>query len=70
MKKKAFVWFRKAAVQGYETAQYSLALCYETGDGCEKDEKKAFEWYKKASEQGNEKATQWLINRVLQQKYH
>ena len=31
-------------------------------------EKKAFEWYKKASELGNEDATQWLINRLLQQK--
>lgn len=62
------MWFRKSAIQGDEKAQYCLALCYETGDGCEKDEKQAFEWYKKASELGNEDATQWLINRVLQQK--
>ena len=50
--KKAFYWFSKAAEQGYAQAQYQLALCYENGIGCTKDEDMALEWYMKAANQG------------------
>lgn len=50
------MWFSYAAVQGSETAQYNLGLCYETGRGVEQDIDEAAEWYEKAAEQGNVKA--------------
>ena len=30
---KAVEWFRKAAEQGNDVAQYNLAMCYERGEG-------------------------------------
>ena len=49
---KAVEWYKKAAEQGYASAQFNLAVCYENGTGVEKDEQEAVEWYKKAAEQG------------------
>ena len=51
--KKAVEWWTKAAEQGDATAQYNLGVCYENGDGVEKDSQKAVKWYKKAAEQGH-----------------
>ena len=49
---KALEWFRKAAKQGYEIAQYSLGMMYYNGDGIPKrDYKAAIEWFYKAAEQ-------------------
>ncbi|MBQ2790737.1 MAG: SEL1-like repeat protein [Thermoguttaceae bacterium] len=39
-------WFRKAAKNGDELANYYLSLCYENGEGVEKDAKKAEELYR------------------------
>ena len=54
--KEAFKLYKKAAKQGLATAQYRLALCYDSGEGVKKDLGKAFIWYEKAAEQGHEAA--------------
>ena len=46
---KAVYWYRKAAEAGDSDAQYNLAICYEHGDGVEKDFSKAVYWWKKAA---------------------
>ena len=43
---------RKAAEQGYATAQCNLGYCYQYGQGVDKDETEAVKWYRKAAEQG------------------
>ena len=45
--------YRQAADQGYPPALCSLGLCYERGDGVEKDKAKAAEWYRRAAERGD-----------------
>ena len=50
---EAVKWYRKAAEQDYESAQFNLGVAYETGRGVAKDEEKAVEWYRKAAEQGD-----------------
>lgn len=49
-------WYTLAAKQGFAIAQHNLAVCYEKGQGVEKDINKAIEWYKKAAQQGFESA--------------
>ena len=49
---KAAYWFRKAARQGLDVAQFNLANCYYHGNGVKKDRDLAFYWYNKAYEQG------------------
>lgn len=41
----AVEWLLKAAAQKNHDAQYFLAICYENGEGVEKDEAKAKEYY-------------------------
>ena len=48
----AFYWFKKAAVMGASSSQIFLGLCYEKGDGVEKDFEKAIYWYQKAADNG------------------
>jgi TPR repeat protein len=45
-------WFEKAAAHNFKYACYNLAVCYEQGEGVEKDEKKAAEYYERAALQG------------------
>ena len=52
----AFYWFKKAADMGESTSQRILGLCYEKGDGVEKDFEKAIYWYQKAADNGNSMA--------------
>ena len=47
---------RKAAEQGDANAQCNLGVCYEYGQGVDKDETEATKWYRKAAEQGNANA--------------
>lgn len=49
---QAVYWYRKAAEQGDASAQYSLGLCYEDGQGVSKSLSDAVHWYRKAAEQG------------------
>ena len=53
-KKKALVWYERAAANGYLHAQEFVAECYEKGRGTEKNDEKAYQWYKKAAAQGSE----------------
>src|SRR5207237_606106 len=50
---QAAFWYRKAAEQGYATAQASLGGMYQEGKGVPKDAGKAAFWYRKAAEQGD-----------------
>ena len=45
--------YLKSAEQGDADAQCNLGLCYEYGDGVEKDFREAVRWYRKSAEQGN-----------------
>ena len=50
----------EAAAAGYAIAQCTLGLCYQDGDGVEKDLVKAREWLTKAAARGNERAKKAL----------
>jgi hypothetical protein len=50
--KETVKWWRKAAEQGYATAQYNLGMMYATGEGVPQDYKEAIKWYRKSAEQG------------------
>lgn len=49
-------WFRDLAEKGSAQAQYNLGVCYEKGEGVEKDTSEAMKWYRIASEQGHKDA--------------
>ena len=48
--KGALKWYKISAEQGYDFAQFYLAMMYHDGQGTEKDDKEAFKWLKKAAE--------------------
>ncbi|MEK0043967.1 tetratricopeptide repeat protein [Escherichia albertii] len=50
---KALYWFRKAADNGMEGAQYHLGRRYYSGNGVTKNYKEAFNWFMKASGRGD-----------------
>tara|TARA_R110002126_G_scaffold43555_28_gene124989 strand:- start:6593 stop:7960 length:1368 start_codon:yes stop_codon:yes gene_type:complete len=58
-------WYQKAAINGHQTAQYRLAQCLITGNGCEKDRSKAVNWLAVAAEGGNPKAAYLLAQELL-----
>ncbi|GBC26197.2 kinase-like domain-containing protein [Rhizophagus irregularis DAOM 181602=DAOM 197198] len=59
---KALYWYQKAAENGNENAQYNLGLCYENGNGVEKNEETAFYWYQKAAAAANrDEEAQYVI---------
>lgn len=45
-KKQAIQWYTAAAKQVHDRAIIALAMCYENGDGVNKDEAVAFKWYR------------------------
>lgn len=47
---KAVYWFRKAAEQGDDSAQYMLGRCYYYGRGIEQNYTEAVNWYQKAAD--------------------
>jgi TPR repeat protein len=49
---EAVKWYRKAAEQGDELAQFNLGVMYDNGQGVAKDDVEAAKWYRKAAEQG------------------
>lgn len=52
----AFIWYRKAAEQGYADAQILLAIGYIDGAGLAKNAAVGAEWIRKAAEQGHARA--------------
>ncbi|SNY59201.1 hypothetical protein SAMN06297280_3546 [Arsukibacterium tuosuense] len=58
-------WYQKAAINGHQTAQYRLAQCLITGNGCDKDRSKAINWLAVAAEGGNPKAAYLLAQELL-----
>ena len=57
----AVEWFRKAADQNCPDAFYELGVCYENGEGVDRDLDKAIGWYRKALEGGFERAQSAII---------
>ena len=53
---QAFVWYTKAAEQGFAKAQFNLGVMYDNGQGIPQDDSQAVAWYKKAAEQGDASA--------------
>ena len=50
---EAVKWYRMAADQGNDWAQYSLGSMYEEGRGVPEDHSEALKWYQKAADKGN-----------------
>lgn len=50
--KEALTWFRKAAEQGEQDAQYHLGLMYEAGAGVSADPNEALRWFRLSAAQG------------------
>jgi hypothetical protein len=55
--------FLEAAEQGDATAQYNLALMYDSGKDIPQDDAEALRWYNKAAEQGHS-AAQYNLSMV------
>lgn len=51
--KTAFIWFKKAADQGYAHAQNDIGMMYYYGSGVAQDFNEAFIWFRKAAELGD-----------------
>lgn len=62
---KAIMWYTKAAVQGYMSAQLNLGYCYYNGQGVEIDMQMAAIWWEKAGEQGNAEWKGYWIYQVF-----
>jgi len=50
---EAAKWYRKAAEQGHDEAQYKLGSMYDRGEGVTQDFAEAIKWYRRSAEQGN-----------------
>jgi TPR repeat protein len=57
---EAAKWYRKAAEQGYLSAQLELGRMHEIGRGVTKDTTEAAKWYRKAAEQGSKRGEKSL----------
>jgi len=55
-------WYRKAAEQGYASAQYNLGVKYAKGRGVAQNDAEAMKWIAKAVEQANENAKKALAD--------
>ena len=53
---EAVRWYRLAADQGYDAAQFSLGVMYANGEGVPQDDAEAVRWYRLAAEQGHASA--------------
>ena len=58
---EAVEWFRKAADQNCHEAFYELGVCYENGEGVERDFDQAIAWYRKAVDGGFDRAQSAII---------
>lgn len=59
-KRAAFELYTKAADQGDVDAQFELGICYEKGEGVNKNEEDAFFWLKSAAEQDHAQAQNYV----------
>ena len=50
---QAIEWFRKAAAQGYPSAEFQMGQLYDFGFGVAEDDREAIAWYRKAAEHGH-----------------
>lgn len=50
---EAATWFREAAINGLDVAQFNLGVMYERGLGVPEDQTRALLWYHSAAEQGH-----------------
>ena len=57
---EAVKWFRAAAEQGDERAQYFLGACYIEGAGVKRSRREGIKWSRSAAEQGSEDALNLL----------
>ncbi len=53
---EAVFWWKKAADQGNDEAQFSLGKAHAEGEGVPQDYAEAVRWWKKAADQGNDEA--------------
>lgn len=58
-------WYQLAAVNGHPKAQYRLAQCLISGNGCDRDPSKAVNWLAIAADGGNPKAGYLLAKELL-----
>lgn len=49
----AIDWFRSAAAQRYDPAEFQLGQLHDFGFGVEQDDRTALEWYRRAAARGN-----------------
>ena len=64
----AVEWFRKAADQDCPAAFYELGVCYENGEGVEKNLDEAEVWYRKAVNGGFEGGAERALDRIAKLK--
>ena len=57
---QAVDWFRRAAAQGYASAEYQMGQMYDFGFGVAQDNTQALAWYRKAAEHGSAAAARTL----------
>ena len=65
---EAVEWFRKAAAQDCPAAFYELGVCYENGEGVERNLEEAETWYRKAVDGGFEGGAQHALDRIKKLK--
>ena len=62
---KAMPWDLQAAINGYVPAQYRLAQCLVSGNGCDRDPSKAVNWLATSADSGDAKAAYLLAQELL-----
>lgn len=58
-------WYLHAAINGHQPAQYRLAQCLISGNGCEKDPSKAVNWLAISADGGDPRAAYLLAQELL-----
>ncbi len=61
----AMPWYLQAAINGFPKAQYRLAQCLVTGNGCDRDQNKAVNWLAISADGGDAKAAYLLAQELL-----
>lgn len=61
----AMPWYLQSAINGYAPAQFRLAQCLVTGNGCNRDQSKAVNWLAISADGGDAKAAYLLAQELL-----